>query len=102
MSEFHDRHTISRLIGAAPGYVGFEEGGQLTEAVRRRPYAVILLDELEKAHKDVAMILLQILDEGSITDSQGRKVDFRNTIICLTSNLGEYTNHLWDRNLMLV
>ncbi|KAI0765609.1 P-loop containing nucleoside triphosphate hydrolase protein [Trametes elegans] len=76
MSEYHDRHTISRLIGAAPGYVGFEEG------------AVILLDELEKAHKDVAMILLQILDEGSITDSQGRKVDFKNTIICLTSNLG--------------
>ncbi|RDB27770.1 Heat shock protein 78, mitochondrial [Hypsizygus marmoreus] len=88
MSEYHDRHTISRLIGAAPGYVGFEEGGQLTEAVRRKPYAVILLDELEKAHKDVAMILLQILDEGNITDSQGRKVDFRNTIICLTSNLG--------------
>ncbi|KAF9075334.1 P-loop containing nucleoside triphosphate hydrolase protein [Rhodocollybia butyracea] len=88
MSEYHDRHTISRLIGAAPGYVGFEEGGQLTEAVRRKPYAIILLDELEKAHKDVAMILLQILDEGSITDSQGRKVDFKNTIICLTSNLG--------------
>ena len=81
MSEYHDRHTISRLIGAAPGYVGFEEGGQLTEAVRRKPYAVVLLDELEKAHKDVAMILLQILDEGTITDSQGRKVDFRNTII---------------------
>ncbi|EIN06337.1 P-loop containing nucleoside triphosphate hydrolase protein [Punctularia strigosozonata HHB-11173 SS5] len=88
MSEYHDRHTISRLIGAAPGYVGFEEGGQLTEAVRRKPYAVILLDELEKAHKDVAMILLQLLDEGSLTDSQGRKVDFKNTIICLTSNLG--------------
>lgn len=88
MSEYHDRHTISRLIGAAPGYVGFEEGGQLTEAVRRKPYAVILLDEMEKAHKDVAMILLQILDEGVITDSQGRKVDFKNTIICLTSNLG--------------
>ncbi|KIL60844.1 hypothetical protein M378DRAFT_187698 [Amanita muscaria Koide BX008] len=88
MSEYHDRHTISRLIGAAPGYVGFEEGGQLTEAVRRKPYAVVLLDELEKAHKDVAMILLQILDEGTLTDSQGRKVDFKNTIICLTSNLG--------------
>ncbi|KAF8194661.1 P-loop containing nucleoside triphosphate hydrolase protein [Pholiota molesta] len=88
MSEYHDRHTISRLIGAAPGYVGFEEGGQLTEAVRRKPYAVVLLDELEKAHKDVSMILLQILDEGTITDSQGRKVDFKNTIICLTSNLG--------------
>ncbi|KAF8332525.1 P-loop containing nucleoside triphosphate hydrolase protein [Amanita rubescens] len=77
MSEYHDRHTISRLIGAAPGYVGFEEGGQLTEAVRRKPYAVILLDELEKAHKDVALILLQILDEGTLTDSQGRKVDFK-------------------------
>ncbi|KAF7770866.1 hypothetical protein Agabi119p4_6840 [Agaricus bisporus var. burnettii] len=88
MSEFHDRHTISRLIGAAPGYVGFEEGGQLTEAVRRKPYAVILLDELEKAHKDVSMILLQLLDEGTLTDSQGRKVDFKNTIICLTSNIG--------------
>ncbi|KAI0788653.1 P-loop containing nucleoside triphosphate hydrolase protein [Abortiporus biennis] len=88
MSEYHDRHTISRLIGAAPGYVGFEEGGQLTEAVRRKPYAVILLDELEKAHKDVAMILLQILDEGSLTDSQGNTVSIKNTIICLTSNLG--------------
>ncbi|KZT32879.1 P-loop containing nucleoside triphosphate hydrolase protein [Sistotremastrum suecicum HHB10207 ss-3] len=88
MSEYHDRHTISRLIGAAPGYVGYEEGGQLTEAVRRRPYAVILLDELEKAHKDVSLLLLQILDEGSLTDSSGRKVDFKNTIICLTSNLG--------------
>ncbi|KAI0290572.1 P-loop containing nucleoside triphosphate hydrolase protein [Russula brevipes] len=88
MSEYHDRHTMSRLIGAAPGYVGFEEGGQLTEAVRRKPYAVVLLDELEKAHKDVTMILLQILDEGTVTDSQGRKVDFRNTIICLTSNIG--------------
>ncbi|KAI9459730.1 P-loop containing nucleoside triphosphate hydrolase protein [Lactarius psammicola] len=88
MSEYHDRHTMSRLIGAAPGYVGFEEGGQLTEAVRRKPYAVVLLDELEKAHKDVVMILLQILDEGTITDSQGRKVDFKNTIICLTSNIG--------------
>ncbi|KXN84144.1 Heat shock protein 78, mitochondrial [Leucoagaricus sp. SymC.cos] len=88
MSEYHDRHTISRLIGAAPGYVGFEEGGQLTEAVRRKPYAVILLDELEKAHKDVSLILLQLLDEGTLTDSQGRKVDFKNTIICLTSNIG--------------
>ncbi|EFI27311.1 hsp78-like protein [Coprinopsis cinerea okayama7 len=88
MSEYHDRHTVSRLIGAAPGYVGYEEGGQLTEAVRRKPYAVILLDEMEKAHKDVALILLQILDEGTITDSQGRKVDFKNTIICMTSNIG--------------
>jgi ATP-dependent Clp protease ATP-binding subunit ClpB len=74
MSEFHDRHTISRLIGSAPGYVGFEEGGQLTEAVRRRPYSVILLDEVDKAHKEVLTILLQILDEGTVTDSQGRKV----------------------------
>jgi len=88
MSEYHDRHTMSRLIGAAPGYIGFEEGGQLTEAVRRKPYAIILLDELEKAHKDVALLLLQVLDEGSLTDSTGRKVDFKNTIICLTSNLG--------------
>ncbi|KAG8975817.1 chaperone ATPase hsp78 [Tulasnella sp. 425] len=88
MSEYHDRHTLSRLIGAAPGYVGFEEGGQLTEAIRRRPYAVLLLDEVEKAHPDVSQILLQVLDEGSLTDSQGRKVDFKNTIIILTSNLG--------------
>ncbi|KAJ3480716.1 hypothetical protein NLI96_g8154 [Meripilus lineatus] len=88
MSEYHDRHTISRLIGAAPGYVGFEEGGQLTEAVRRKPYAVILLDELEKAHKASWQFRDLILDEGTLTDSQGRKVDFKNTIICLTSNLG--------------
>jgi len=88
MSEYHDRYTIARLLGAAPGLIGYDEGGQLTEAVRRRPYAVLLLDELEKAHKDVAMILLQILDEGSLTDSHGRKVDFKNTIICATSNLG--------------
>ena len=88
MSEYHDRHTVSRLIGAAPGYIGYEEGGQLTEAVRRKPYAVILLDEMEKAHKDVALILLQILDEGTVTDSQGRKIDFKNTIICMTSNIG--------------
>ncbi|KAH7089340.1 P-loop containing nucleoside triphosphate hydrolase protein [Auriculariales sp. MPI-PUGE-AT-0066] len=88
MTEFHDRHTISRLTGSAPGYVGYDEGGQLTEAVRRKPYAVILLDELEKAHPAVAMILLQILDEGSLTDSHGRKVDFKNTIIVATSNIG--------------
>jgi len=88
MSEYHDRYTIARLLGAAPGLIGYDEGGQLTEAVRRRPYAVLLLDELEKAHPDVAMILLQILDEGSLTDSHGRKVDFKNTIICCTSNLG--------------
>ncbi|KIJ24438.1 hypothetical protein M422DRAFT_274786 [Sphaerobolus stellatus SS14] len=88
MSDYHDRYTVSKLIGAAPGYIGYDEGGQLTEAVCRRPYAVLLLDELEKAHSDVAMILLQILDEGSLTDSQGRKVDFKNTIIGATSNLG--------------
>jgi ATP-dependent Clp protease ATP-binding subunit ClpB len=88
MSEFHDKHTVSRLIGATAGFVGYEEGGQLTEAVRRRPYAVVVFDEIEKAHPDVANILLQILDEGTLTDGQGRQVNFRNTIICLTSNLG--------------
>ncbi|KAG8936857.1 chaperone ATPase hsp78 [Tulasnella sp. 418] len=88
MSEYHDRYTVARLIGAAPGLVGYEEGGQLTEAVRRRPYAVLLLDEIEKGHPEVSQILLQILDEGSLTDSHGRKVDFKNTIIVLTSNLG--------------
>ncbi|KAG9024972.1 chaperone ATPase hsp78 [Tulasnella sp. JGI-2019a] len=88
MSEYHDRYTIARLIGSAPGLVGYDEGGQLTEAVRRRPYAVLLLDEIEKAHPEVSQILLQILDEGSLTDSHGRKVDFKNTIIILTSNLG--------------
>lgn len=88
MSEFHDKHTVSRLIGATAGFVGYEEGGQLTEAVRRRPYAVVVFDEVEKAHPDVANILLQILDEGSLTDGQGRQVNFKNTIICLTSNLG--------------
>ncbi|WWC71500.1 uncharacterized protein I206_105458 [Kwoniella pini CBS 10737] len=88
MSEFHDKHTVSRLIGATAGFVGYEEGGQLTEAVRRRPYAVVVFDEIEKAHPDVANILLQILDEGCLTDGQGRQVNFKNTIICLTSNLG--------------
>ncbi|KAG9021215.1 chaperone ATPase hsp78 [Serendipita sp. 407] len=81
MSEYHDRYTVSRLIGAAPGLVGYEEGGQLTEAIRRRPYAVLLLDEIEKAHRDVIMILLQILDEGQLTDSHGRRVDFRVSLI---------------------
>ena len=88
MSEYMEKFAISRLVGAPPGYVGYEEGGQLTEAVRRKPYAVILLDEIEKAHPDVFNILLQILDEGHVTDSLGRKVDFRNTIIILTSNIG--------------
>ena len=88
MSEYMEKFAVSRLIGAPPGYVGYEEGGQLTEAVRRKPYAVILLDEIEKAHPDVFNILLQILDEGHVTDSLGRKIDFRNTIIILTSNIG--------------
>ena len=88
MSEYMDKFTVSRLVGAPPGYVGYEEGGQLTEAVRRKPYSVILLDEVEKAHPDVFNILLQVLDDGRITDSQGRTVDFKNTIIILTSNLG--------------
>jgi ATP-dependent Clp protease ATP-binding subunit ClpB len=88
MSEYMEKHAVARLIGAPPGYVGFEEGGQLTEAIRRRPYSVVLFDEIEKAHADVFNILLQILDEGRLTDSQGRTVDFRNTVIIMTSNLG--------------
>ena len=88
MSEYMEKFSVSRLIGAPPGYVGYEEGGQLTEAVRRKPYSVILFDEVEKAHPDVFNILLQVLDDGRITDSQGRTVDFKNTVIILTSNLG--------------
>lgn len=88
MSEYQERHAVSRLVGAPPGYVGYEEGGQLTEAVRRRPYAVILLDEIEKAHSDAFNILLQVLDEGRLTDNKGRVADFKNTIIIMTSNLG--------------
>ncbi|MFA1549782.1 ATP-dependent Clp protease ATP-binding subunit [Actinomadura chokoriensis] len=88
MSEFQERHTVSRLMGAPPGYVGYEEAGQLTDAVRRRPYSVILLDEIEKAHQDVFNVLLQILDDGRLTDAQGRTVDFRNTVVIMTSNLG--------------
>jgi ATP-dependent Clp protease ATP-binding subunit ClpB len=88
MSEFMEKHAVSRLVGAPPGYVGYEEGGYLTEAVRRRPYSVILLDEVEKAHPDVFNILLQVLDDGRLTDGQGRTVDFRNTVIIMTSNLG--------------
>jgi ATP-dependent Clp protease ATP-binding subunit ClpB len=88
MSEFMERHSVARLIGAPPGYVGYEEGGYLTEAVRRRPYAVVLLDEIEKAHQDVFNVLLQVLDDGRLTDGQGRTVDFRNTVIIMTSNLG--------------
>ena len=88
MSEFGERHNVARLIGAPPGYVGYEEGGRLTEAVRRRPFAVVLLDEIEKAHRDVFNVLLQVLDDGRLTDGQGRTVDFRNTVIIMTSNLG--------------
>ena len=88
MTEYQERHTVARLIGAPPGYIGFEEGGQLTESVRRRPYAVILLDEIEKAHPDVFNVLLQILDDGRLTDGQGRTVDFRNAIVVMTSNVG--------------
>jgi ATP-dependent Clp protease ATP-binding subunit ClpB len=88
MSEFMEKHAVARLIGAPPGYVGYEEGGVLTEAVRRRPYQVILFDEVEKAHSDVFNVLLQVLDDGRLTDGQGRTVDFRNTVIILTSNLG--------------
>ncbi len=88
MSEYAEKHAVSRLVGAPPGYVGYDEGGQLTEAVRRRPYSVVLLDEVEKAHPEVFDILLQVLDDGRLTDGQGRTVDFRNTILILTSNLG--------------
>jgi ATP-dependent Clp protease ATP-binding subunit ClpB len=88
MSEFMEKHSVSRLIGAPPGYVGYEEGGYLTEAVRRKPYSVILLDEVEKAHPDVFNVLLQVLDDGRMTDGQGRTVDFKNTVVVMTSNLG--------------
>lgn len=88
MSEYMESHSVARLIGSPPGYVGYDDGGQLTEAVRRNPYSIVLFDEIEKAHKDVFNILLQILDDGRITDSQGRTVDFKNTIIIMTSNLG--------------
>ncbi len=88
MSEFMEKHSVARLIGAPPGYVGYEEGGVLTEAVRRRPYQVILFDEIEKAHPDVFNVLLQVLDDGRLTDGQGRTVDFKNTLIIMTSNMG--------------
>jgi ATP-dependent Clp protease ATP-binding subunit ClpB len=87
MSEYQERHTVARLVGAPPGYVGYEEGGQLTEAVRRRPYAVLLLDEVEKAHAEVFDVLLQLLDDGRLTDGHGRTVDFRNTVVIMTSNI---------------
>ena len=88
MSEFMEKHAVARLIGAPPGYVGYEQGGYLTEAVRRKPYSVILFDEVEKAHPDVFNILLQVLEDGRLTDSQGRTVDFKNTVIVMTSNMG--------------
>ena len=88
MSEYQEKHTISRLVGAPPGYIGHEDGGQLTEAVRRKPFSVLLFDEIEKAHHDVFNILLQVLDDGRLTDGQGRVVDFKNTLIILTSNIG--------------
>jgi len=88
MSEYMEKHNVSRLVGAPPGYVGYEEGGQLTERIRRRPYSVVLLDEIEKAHPDVFNMLLQIMEEGNLTDSFGRRIDFRNTVLIMTSNIG--------------
>ena len=97
MSEFMEKHSVARMIGAPPGYVGYEEGGMLTEAVRRRPYQVVLFDEIEKAHPDVFNVLLQVLDDGRLTDGHGRTVDFRNTLIIMTSNLGgEYLVNLGE------
>jgi len=93
MSEYMEKHAVSRLIGAPPGYVGYEEGGQLTEQVRRRPYAVVLFDEIEKAHPDVFNVLLQMMDDGRLTDGKGRTVDFKNTVIIMTSNLGSSFLH---------
>jgi ATP-dependent Clp protease ATP-binding subunit ClpB len=97
MSEYSEKHSVSRLVGAPPGYIGYEEGGQLTEAVRRRPYSIVLLDEIEKAHPEVFDILLQVLDDGRLTDGQGRTVDFKNVILILTSNLG--SQFLIDQDL---
>ena len=88
MSEYMEKHSVSRLIGAPPGYVGYEEGGQLSEAVRRKPYSVVLLDEIEKAHPDVFNILLQIMEDGRLTDGKGKVIDFKNTIVIMTSNVG--------------
>ena len=93
MSEYMEKHTVARLIGAPPGYVGYEEGGQLTEAVRRKPYSVVLFDEIEKAHHDVFNVLLQVLDDGRITDGQGRTVDFKNTVIIMTSQHRQPVHH---------
>ena len=88
MSEYQEKHTVSRMIGAPPGYVGYDEAGQLTEAVRRRPYSVVLFDEIEKAHPEVLNVLLQLLDDGRLTDGKGRTVDFKNTVVIMTSNIG--------------
>jgi len=99
MSEFMEKHSVSRLIGAPPGYVGYEEGGYLTEAIRRRPYSVVLFDEIEKAHPEVFNLLLQILDDGRLTDGHGRTVDFKNTVIIMTSNIGtEYIQQVTEQN----
>lgn len=101
MSEYQERHSVSRLIGAPPGYVGYDEGGQLTEAVRRKPYSVILLDEIEKAHPDVFNILLQVLDDGRLTDNKGRIANFKNTIIIMTTNIGAHLIQKASRKLMM-
>ena len=102
MSEYMEKFSISRLIGAPPGYIGYEEGGQLTEKIRRKPYSVVLLDEIEKAHPDVFNMLLQVLDDGFLTDSLGRKIDFRNTIIIMTSNIGARQVKEFDKVSVLV
>jgi ATP-dependent Clp protease ATP-binding subunit ClpC len=99
MSEYMEKFSISRLVGAPPGYVGYEEGGQLTEKVRKKPYSIILLDEIEKAHEDIFNILLQVLDEGHLTDGLGRKVNFKNTIIIMTSNVGVKEISNFGKNL---
>src|SRR5688572_7191795 len=100
MSEYGERHAVARLIGAPPGYIGYEEGGQLTEAIRRRPYAVVLFDEIEKAHPEVFNVFLQILDDGRLTDSKGRVVDFKNTVIIMTSNVGSEYIHNFSKGEM--
>ncbi|MBF0280263.1 MAG: AAA family ATPase, partial [SAR324 cluster bacterium] len=99
MSEYMEKHSATRLIGAPPGYVGFEEGGELTEAIRRRPYAVLLFDEIEKAHPDVFNLFLQILDDGHLSDSRGRTIDFKNTLIIMTTNLGQDTIKKAEKNM---
>lgn len=102
MSEYMEKFTVSRLVGAPPGYVGYEEGGQLTEKVRRKPYSIVLLDEIEKAHPDVFNILLQLMDEGRLTDSYGRTVDFKNTVVIMTSNIGTRQLRILAAGLVLL